>query len=56
MIKIGDYAGDDFVATFKIENLKLLPDDYNVELQVGAFARFVNKSNTMTYFVALGSK
>ena len=40
--KIGDYAGQDFVASFKTENLKLLPDDYNVEIQAGAFAKFVN--------------
>lgn len=56
MIKIGEYAGDDFIASFNIDNLKLLPDDYTVELQVGAFARFVNKANTLKYFVPLESK
>ena len=43
--KIGDYAGQDFVASFKTENLKFLPDDYNVEIQAGAFAKFVNVNN-----------
>jgi hypothetical protein len=55
-IKIGDYAGADFISTFKTENLKLLPDDYNVEVQNGAFAKFVNQSGNLTYFVALESK
>ena len=55
-IKIGDYAGDDFTATFKTENLKLLPDDYNVELQKGAFAKFVNVAGNLKYFIALETK
>ena len=55
-VKIGDYAGKDFVATFKTENLKLLPDDYTVEVQAGAFAKFTNQNNTLTYFVALETK
>ena len=56
IMKIGDYAGKDFIATFKTENLKLLPDDYNVEVQAGAFAKFVNQNKTLTYFIALESK
>lgn len=54
--KIGDYAGNDFSATFKTENLKLLPDDYTVELQIGAFAKFVNKAGNLKYFIALETK
>mgnify|MGYP003336022775 CR=1 FL=1 len=55
-IKIGDYAGKDFTASFKTENLKLMPDDYNVEVQAGAFAKFTNANNTLTYFIALETK
>ena len=55
-VKIGDYAGEDFVATFKTENLKLLPDDYNVELQKGAFAKFVNVAGNLKYFIAQETK
>lgn len=55
-VKIGDYAGADFAATFKTENLKLLPDDYNVEVQKNAFAKFVNVNKTLTYFIALETK
>ena len=53
---IGVYTGTDFTATFKTDNLKFLPDDYNVEIQAGAFAKFVNVSGNLTYFIALESK
>ena len=55
-IKIGEYAGADFTATFKTENLKLLPDDYNVELQKNAFAKFVNTAGNLKYFIAQETK
>ncbi len=55
-VKIGDYAGKDFAATFNAENLKLLPMDYNVEIQEGAFAKFVSTDGKLRYFVALESK
>lgn len=55
-IKIGDYAGQDFTASFKTDNLKLLPDDYNVEIQKGAFAKFENVAGNLKYFIALETK
>ena len=55
-VKIGDYVGTDFTATFKTDNLKLLPDDYQVELQKGAFAKFVNFGGNLKYFIALEQK
>lgn len=55
-VKIGEYAGNDFSASFKTENLKLIPDDYTVELQNGAFAKFVNKAGNLKYFIALETK
>lgn len=54
--KIGDYAGKDFTATFKRENLRFLPDDYNVEIQAGAFAKFENTAGNLKYFIALETK
>ena len=55
-IKIGDYAGQDFTASFKTDNLKLLPNDYTVEIQKGAFAKFENAAKTLKYFIALETK
>lgn len=46
----------DFVASFKTENLKLIPDEYHVEIQVPAFAKFVNVKEDLTYFIALETK
>ncbi len=54
--KLNDYTGEDFTASFKVENIKLIPGDYDVEVQLGAFAKFVSKSGKIKYFVALESK
>ena len=53
---VSDYYGKDFFSTFKTENLKLLPDDYDVELQIGAFAKFVNSAGNLKYFIAQETK
>jgi hypothetical protein len=54
--KLNDYNGADFTASFKVENIKLIPGDYDVEVQLGAFAKFVSKSGKIKYFIALESK
>jgi hypothetical protein len=54
--KLNDYTGEDFTASFKVENIKLVPGDYDVEIQLGAFAKFVSKSGKIKYFIALESK
>ena len=54
--KLNDYAGEDFSASFKVENIKLIPGDYDVEMQLGAFAKFVSKNSKIKYFIALESK
>jgi len=54
--KIGSNSGDDFVATFKTDNLKLIPDDYHVAISLKGFAIFTNKSGTLKYFIALETK
>lgn len=59
-IKLNDYAGLDFIASFKVDNIKLIPGDYDVEIQLGAFAKFVATSgilkNKIKYFIALETK
>ena len=58
--KLNDYSGADFTASFKVENIKLVPGDYDVEIQLGAFAKFVSTSGTfkdkIKYFIALETK
>lgn len=58
--KLNDYSGADFTASFKVENIKLIAGDYDVEIQLGAFAKFVSTSGTfkdkIKYFIALETK
>lgn len=58
--KLNDYNGDDFIASFKVENIKLVPGDYDVEIQLGAFAKFTSTSGVfkdkIKYFIALETK
>jgi len=54
--KLNDYAGEDFSASFKTDNIKLIAGDYDVEIQLGAFAKFVSKNAKIKYFIALETK
>jgi hypothetical protein len=55
-IKIDEYTGADFSVSFKTENLKLIPDDYEVQIKVGGFSSFTNKTKTLKYFIAMEKK
>lgn len=54
--KLNDYNGADFTASFKVDNIKLIAGDYDVEIQLGAFAKFVSKNAKIKYFIALETK
>ena len=58
--KLNDYDGADFMASFKVDNIKLVPGDYDVEIQLGAFAKFTASSGVfkdkIKYFIALETK
>jgi len=58
--KLNDYTGEDFTASFKVDNIKLIPGDYDVEIQLGAFAKFTASAGAfkdkIKYFIALESK
>lgn len=51
-IPVGKHTGEPFSTTFKVDNLKILPDDYVVELKKGAFARFSSKSRKLKYYIS----
>jgi hypothetical protein len=55
-MKVGDHHGEDFSVSFKMENLKMIADDYKVEIKVGGFSCWTNATNTLTYFVAMEKK
>jgi hypothetical protein len=50
---IGDYEGQNFKATFKVSNLRIIPDDYDVEIMLNRFAKFISKNKPIRYFIAL---
>lgn len=52
---IGSYSGPEFDASFKISNLKIVPDDYDVEIMLNGFAKFISKNKPLKYFIALES-
>ena len=43
----------EFTANLKIENLKMLPGNYTVEVSSKKISRFTNKDTDLTYFVAI---
>jgi hypothetical protein len=53
---VGHHVGDPVVATLKVANLRMLPDDYYVEIKAGAFAKFTSKNHKLFYIVALETK
>lgn len=55
-IRIGDYDGKDFISSFKTENLRLIPDDYEVQIKIDRFSAWTNKTGTLKYFIAMEKK
>ena len=43
----------DFIANLKVENLKMLPGSYTVDVSSKKISRFSNKDIDLTYFVAI---
>ena len=43
-----------FTFNFKVENIKIIPGKYDVVISSKLLARFVNKENGVTYYIALG--
>ena len=53
-MEIGDHDGEStFEFFFKVENLKMLSGDYNVDICKNSVAKFVNKNKDLTYWVAM---
>lgn len=51
--ELGDYEGEAFNVSFNVDNLKMVPADYNVKLNLKAgFALFSNHDGSMQYFIA----
>lgn len=46
-------GGADFEFIFDVENLKILPGDYQVEISEKVVSKFSNKNEPLTYWIAL---
>lgn len=55
-IRIGNHTGTDMIATFKTENIKMIPDDYLVQVKLGKFATFTSKTKSLKYFIVVEAK
>lgn len=54
--KIAKHDGADFTVSFKADKFKMIPDDYRVEVSIGTFAKFTNKSGNLIYYIAQETK
>ena len=54
--RMGDWTGTEFNISIKTENVKMIPDDYLVEVKTGKFAKFTSRNRKLVYFVALETK
>lgn len=52
-IRLDDHHGESFNVSFKTENLKMILDNYTVEIKIGGFSCWTNASKTLKYFVAM---
>jgi hypothetical protein len=53
-IGVGEYGGDNsFEMFFKIDNLKLLPGDYDVQICEKVVSKFSNQNMNLNYWIAL---
>lgn len=51
--KISDYDGGGFNVNFKVELLKIIPDDYTVYIKEGKFGVFKSKTKNVKYCIGL---
>jgi len=55
-MKIGSHDGEEFSVSFKTENLRMVPDEYTVQIKLNGFSCWTNKTNTLKYFIAMEKK
>jgi len=55
-LPLGEIGTPDFKAMFKVEKLKIIPQNYNVKIKKEAFAVFENTDGTLRYIIALESE
>lgn len=51
--KVAEYDGAGFHVNFKVESLKIMPDDYTVYIKEGVFGVFKSKTKNVKYCIGL---
>lgn len=51
-ITVGTHSGEPFTTTFKVDLLKIILDDYVVELKKDVVAKFSSKNRKLEYFIS----
>jgi hypothetical protein len=54
--ELEDWSGKDFICTFRLESIKVIPDNYTVSIKLGAFSNFKSKTRNLSYFITLLTK
>jgi gp45 sliding clamp, C terminal len=52
-VKVNGESDTAFQAVFKVENLKILPGAYKVEISSSGVSKFTNESKNVTYWIAI---
>jgi gp45 sliding clamp, C terminal len=52
-VKVNGKSDNAFQAVFKVENLKILPGAYKVEISSSGVGKFTNESKNVTYWIAI---
>jgi len=50
---VGEYSNDDFNFVLSIDNLRIVPGDYNVKLSSKLISHFANQTHPIEYWIAL---
>jgi len=53
VMDLGDWTGVDFECIFKVEQLKIVPMNYNIQIKKDSYAIFENADKTLKYVIAL---
>lgn len=54
-VEVGTNDNEDFEFYFKVENLKLMPGNYDVEVTEKVVSKFTNQDTDLSYWIALES-
>lgn len=55
-IQVGEASGDSYTVVFKVENIKMIPGSYDVNISFKGIGHFKNTTEEVQYWIAFESK